>query len=54
MKSTGRKFSNNDKEETQAKKLKVSNDDCLINQYILNDNIRADLSRAFRLIVVCI
>ncbi|CAB3984871.1 prolyl 3-hydroxylase OGFOD1, partial [Paramuricea clavata] len=48
MKSTGRKFSNNDKKETQAKKLKVSNDDCLINQYILNDNIRADLSRAFR------
>ena len=50
MKSSVTKFCDNDKEETQAKRQKVSNDDSLINQYILDDNIRADISRSFRFV----
>lgn len=48
MKSVARRKSHDtEKGEVPGKKLKPAND-CLINQDILNDNIREGFSRAFR------
>ena len=51
MKSSVRNKSNNCVMlETQAKRPK--RDPSLLNQHILSDNIRADLSRAFRFVIL--
>ena len=50
MKSSGRSFCDNGKDETQAKKLKIYNDDSLINQYILDEKIQAEFSKSFRFV----
>lgn len=57
MKSSSERESfDGNKEEIQAKKIKISSNYSLINQYILDDKTREDLSRAFRFVPlwVCI
>lgn len=48
MKSTGTKF-NDEEQEKKPKKIKISNDDCLINENVLS--VKQELSIAFRLVI---